>query len=40
MAEYQRACQRATTLLDVVRRTPAARLRVPLADLGRHPWPC
>ncbi|MCX5521570.1 hypothetical protein OG342_01540 [Streptomyces bobili] len=36
-AEYQRAGQHATTLLDVVRRTPAARLRVPPADLGRHP---
>ncbi|MFG2025718.1 maleylpyruvate isomerase family mycothiol-dependent enzyme [Streptomyces sp. NPDC048825] len=37
MAEYQRAGRRATTLLDVVRRTPAARVRVPLAELGRHP---
>ncbi|MFF8320967.1 maleylpyruvate isomerase family mycothiol-dependent enzyme [Streptomyces bobili] len=37
MAEYRRAGRRATALLDVVRRTPAARLRVPLADLGRHP---
>ncbi|MGW7285102.1 maleylpyruvate isomerase N-terminal domain-containing protein [Streptomyces sp. NPDC054847] len=37
MAEYQRASRRATMLLDVVRRTPAARVRVPLAELGRHP---
>ncbi|KQW03308.1 maleylpyruvate isomerase family mycothiol-dependent enzyme [Streptomyces sp. Root369] len=37
MAEYQRASWRATTLLDVVRRTPAARVRVPMAELGRHP---
>ncbi|MFF0095103.1 hypothetical protein ACFYSF_34925 [Streptomyces canus] len=37
MAEYQRADRRATTLLDVVRRTPAARVRVPMAELGRHP---
>lgn len=37
MAEYQRATRRATTLLDVVRRTPASRLRIPLAELGRYP---
>lgn len=37
MAEYQRASRRATTLLDVVRRTPAGRLRAPLAELGRYP---
>ncbi|MFJ9098616.1 maleylpyruvate isomerase family mycothiol-dependent enzyme [Streptomyces sp. NPDC102405] len=37
MAEYQRASRRATTLLDVVRRTPAARVRVPLAEIGRYP---
>jgi hypothetical protein len=37
MAEYQCASRRAATLLDVVRRTPAARVRVPLADPGRHP---
>jgi uncharacterized protein (TIGR03083 family) len=37
MAEYQRASRRATTLLDVVRRTPATRARVRLAELGRYP---
>ncbi|MFH9001976.1 maleylpyruvate isomerase N-terminal domain-containing protein [Streptomyces afghaniensis] len=37
MAECQRAGRRAITLLGVVRRTPAARVRVPLAELGRHP---
>ncbi len=37
MAEYQRASRRATTLLDVVRRTPATRVRVQLAELGRYP---
>ena len=37
MAECQRTSRRATTLLDVVRRTPAARARVPLAELGRYP---
>ena len=37
MAEYQRATRRTTTLLDVVRRTPATRVRVPLAELGRYP---
>ena len=37
MAEYQRASRRATTLLDVVRRTPATRMQLPLADLGRYP---
>lgn len=37
MAEYQRATRRATTLLDVLRRTPASRLRAPLAELGRYP---
>ncbi|MFI0454353.1 maleylpyruvate isomerase N-terminal domain-containing protein [Actinomadura sp. 6N118] len=37
MAEYQRASRRATTLLDVVRRTPATRMRVRLAELGRYP---
>ncbi|NGO49420.1 maleylpyruvate isomerase family mycothiol-dependent enzyme [Streptomyces ureilyticus] len=37
MAEYQRATRRATTILDVVRRTPAARARVRLAELGRYP---
>lgn len=37
MAEYTRATRRATTLLDLIRRTPAARLRIPLAELGRYP---
>ena len=37
MAEYQRAGRRATRLLDVVRRTPAARVRAPMAELGRYP---
>lgn len=37
MAEYQLASRRATTLLEVVRRTPIARVRVPLAELGRYP---
>ena len=37
MAEYQRASRRATTLLDVVRRTPTTRVRVRLAELGRYP---
>jgi hypothetical protein len=37
MAEYTRATRRATTLLDLVRRTPATRLRVPLVELGRYP---
>jgi uncharacterized protein (TIGR03083 family) len=37
MAEYQLAVRRATTLLEVVRRTPITRVRVPLADLGRYP---
>jgi hypothetical protein len=37
MAEYERASRRATTLLDIVRRTPANRLRMPLAELGRYP---
>lgn len=37
MAEYTRTSRRATTLLDVVRRTPATRVRVPLAELGRYP---
>ena len=37
MTEYQRTTRRATTLLDVIRRTPATRARVPLAELGRYP---
>ncbi|MGI5195823.1 maleylpyruvate isomerase N-terminal domain-containing protein [Streptomyces sp. CA-288835] len=37
MAEYQRASRRATTILDFVRCTPAARVRAPLAELGRYP---
>jgi uncharacterized protein (TIGR03083 family) len=37
LGEYQRASRRAATLLDVVRRTPAARVRMPLAELGRYP---
>jgi uncharacterized protein (TIGR03083 family) len=37
MAEYEHASRRATTLLDVVRRTPVTRLRIPLAELGRYP---
>ncbi|MEU7665380.1 maleylpyruvate isomerase N-terminal domain-containing protein [Streptomyces lincolnensis] len=37
MAECQRAGRRATTLLDVVRRTPAARVRVPLAETRSPP---
>jgi uncharacterized protein (TIGR03083 family) len=37
MTEYERASRRATTILDVVRRTPATRLRIPLAELGRYP---
>ncbi|WP_327581239.1 maleylpyruvate isomerase N-terminal domain-containing protein [Nonomuraea sp. NBC_00507] len=37
MAEYQLAGRRATTLLEVVRRTPITRVRVPLAELGRYP---
>ncbi|MDI6105416.1 maleylpyruvate isomerase N-terminal domain-containing protein [Actinoplanes sp. NEAU-A12] len=37
MAEYERASRRAATLLDVVRRTPVARLRMPLAEIGRYP---
>jgi uncharacterized protein (TIGR03083 family) len=37
LAEYERASRRAATLLDVVRRTPAARVQVPLAELGRYP---
>ncbi|MFI6438287.1 maleylpyruvate isomerase family mycothiol-dependent enzyme [Streptomyces sp. NPDC050759] len=37
MAEYTRASRRATTLLDLVRRTPATRLRIPLVELGRYP---
>ncbi|MFI5897046.1 maleylpyruvate isomerase N-terminal domain-containing protein [Actinoplanes sp. NPDC051513] len=37
MAEYTRTSRRAATLLDVVRRTPATRARVPLAELGRYP---
>ncbi|GGU21527.1 maleylpyruvate isomerase N-terminal domain-containing protein [Streptomyces coeruleorubidus] len=37
MAEYQRASRRATALLDAVRRTPATRVRVRLAELGRYP---
>jgi uncharacterized protein (TIGR03083 family) len=36
-AEYKRATRRAATLLDVVRRTPASRLCIPLAELGRYP---
>ncbi|CAM5353220.1 maleylpyruvate isomerase N-terminal domain-containing protein [Streptomyces coeruleorubidus] len=37
MAEYRRTSRRATALLDAVRRTPAARVRVRLAELGRYP---
>lgn len=37
MAEYERASRRATTLLEVVRRTPITRARVRLAELGRYP---
>jgi hypothetical protein len=37
MAEYRRASRRATALLDAVRRTPATRVRVRLAELGRYP---
>ncbi|WP_188193570.1 maleylpyruvate isomerase family mycothiol-dependent enzyme [Nonomuraea sp. SYSU D8015] len=37
MAEYTRATRRATTLLDLIRRTPTARLRIPLVELGRYP---
>jgi uncharacterized protein (TIGR03083 family) len=37
MAEYQRTSRRATTLLDVIRRTPATRVRIPLAELGHYP---
>ncbi|MFE7934644.1 maleylpyruvate isomerase N-terminal domain-containing protein [Streptomyces sp. NPDC057456] len=37
MAEYTRATRRATTLLDLIRRTPATRLRIPLVELGRYP---
>jgi uncharacterized protein (TIGR03083 family) len=36
-ADYERTSRRATTLFDLVRRTPAARVRVPLAELGRYP---
>jgi uncharacterized protein (TIGR03083 family) len=36
MVEYERASRRATTLLDVVRRTPVSRVRIPLAELGRY----
>ena len=37
VAEYERASRRAITLLDLVRRTPARRLRLSLAELGRFP---
>lgn len=37
MAEYTRATRRATTLLNLIRRTPATRLRIPLVELGRYP---
>jgi len=37
MAEYQHAGRRATALLEVARRTSIARVRVPLAELGRYP---
>ena len=37
MAEYERASRRATTLLDIVWRTPITRVRMPLAELGRYP---
>ncbi|KJK34263.1 hypothetical protein UK15_36860 [Streptomyces variegatus] len=37
MAEYTRTTRRATTLLDLIRRTPATRLRIPLVELGRYP---
>ncbi|MFH9004160.1 maleylpyruvate isomerase N-terminal domain-containing protein [Streptomyces afghaniensis] len=36
MAEYTRATHRAIALLHLVRRTPAARLRIPLVELGRY----
>ncbi|WP_151476125.1 maleylpyruvate isomerase N-terminal domain-containing protein [Streptomyces albicerus] len=38
MAEYQRASRRATTLLDVVRRTPAARVRYRWPISVATPW--
>ena len=38
MTEYQRTTRRATTLLDVIRRTPATRARVPLANSVATPW--
>jgi uncharacterized protein (TIGR03083 family) len=37
IAEYERTSRRAANLLSAVSRTPAARVRVPLAELGRFP---
>lgn len=37
MAECTRATRRATTLLDLIRRTRTTRLRIPLIELGRYP---
>lgn len=37
IAEYEKSSRRAANLLSAVSRTPAARVRIPLAELGRYP---
>src|SRR5215211_5867096 len=37
MTEYEKSSRRAISLVNAIRRSPAARLRFPLAELGRYP---
>jgi len=37
MTEYEKSSRRAISLVNAIRRSPAARLRFSLAELGRYP---